>query len=1093
MLNTKISSAKVTDLFIAAQNGDVKTIEELTKNFTPFTTLAYENTCLALHGQTALQVAAANGHDAIVKRLLEKGDNPNLISHGIECTALHAAARRNQKHIVELLISYQADVAIQNDIGGTALDYANKPEIASILSLAGAVRKLPSQKQDTLIQNHTMLVNELAAHNLIHLNHPNKDGCCDGLSKMHVLNVYEDRDDEFQFYVSFLNRLDQNQIKELVQKYVQHGNKLKIILHENGRPFSFEKLLRFMQGIVKVQGNPHTFFKSIGANWDATHLISLTPELIPMEQQLKACELMVYDHRSVKQIKYLSTGGHAMLLTVTPTGAFFYDSNNTHGEIFCRNEAELAQAFISVYEDLKRPEQRFFSLCVNDLSYGDHLRELDDLLLQFHDVLQSKLILNDLVRLYQLGQMSRLDLALTLQTQIRILISPKTESSNSELSISELKELKELKELLQKFIDYFRQTTLLLPKSVHINTIINHYQQTILHLALKSRNQTIVPFLIAAGANLDATDKLGHTPLFIAANQGDLTAVQLLTSAYADINMTDPNGNTALITAAEEGYTAIVHELIRKNANLKMVNTSGRNALHAALQFGQIGPVEALINPQEINENAQMIDIDAKDNQGNTSLIFAAAFGHIACAKQLIEAGADVNLSNADGATPLIFAMEEERIKIIKLLIKAGANFEEIGVDGYTPLSIAIRKGNEEMVRILIRFGVDIEQLDQSGRSPLMNAIFWGQSKLAKQLILANANVNATNATGRSTLCLAAVLDRADIVLALIQAGATINFLTQYVDSPLMIAAQNGYTKTVQTLMDAGADLNLMNGEGNTALHLAARWGRDLIVLGLIKEKANMNLINKQGSSPLAIAAQKGEWLCAYHLVTSGASVDLANRDGCTPLYLAAEMGQIHIVRLLIVAHAHVDHINKNYWSALHVAAEKGHQDVVQVLISAHANIDIQSTHGWTGLALAAQNGHTEIVKTLIAAGANTNICTHEGFTPLMIAIRHGHLDIVRAFIEGGADIQICNKQGQSPLFIAAQHGFSEIAQLLIESGAYVKHLKTKDDIIRNGYENIANLLLPAHQVSSIPSFFNRKPANQRLIAGEHQAKKNTL
>ena len=47
------------------------------------------------------------------------------------------------------------------------------------------------------------------------------------------------------------------------------------------------------------------------------------------------------------------------------------------------------------------------------------------------------------------------------------------------------------------------------------------------------------------------------------------------------------------------------------------------------------------------------VDVNARDNRGNTPLHWAVSDGHDIAAKILIEAGADVNVKSKDGSTPL--------------------------------------------------------------------------------------------------------------------------------------------------------------------------------------------------------------------------------------------------------------------------------------------------------------------------------------------------------------------------------------------------------------------------------------------------------
>ncbi len=59
---------------------------------------------------------------------------------------------------------------------------------------------------------------------------------------------------------------------------------------------------------------------------------------------------------------------------------------------------------------------------------------------------------------------------------------------------------------------------------------------------------------------------------------------------------------------------------------------------------------------------------------GVTPLHVAAAFGHTETAKQLIDAGADLNKADSCGRTPLTYAATYGRIDVVDVLIEAGAS-----------------------------------------------------------------------------------------------------------------------------------------------------------------------------------------------------------------------------------------------------------------------------------------------------------------------------------------------------------------------------------------------------------------------------------
>jgi len=68
------------------------------------------------------------------------------------------------------------------------------------------------------------------------------------------------------------------------------------------------------------------------------------------------------------------------------------------------------------------------------------------------------------------------------------------------------------------------------------------------------------------------------------------------------------------------------------------------------------------------------IDIDGKDEYGNTPFLYAASYGDIGMLRYLLKKGADINFKNKKGNTPLSIAVFNHRSpEIIELLVKKGA------------------------------------------------------------------------------------------------------------------------------------------------------------------------------------------------------------------------------------------------------------------------------------------------------------------------------------------------------------------------------------------------------------------------------------
>ena len=121
----------------------------------------------------------------------------------------------------------------------------------------------------------------------------------------------------------------------------------------------------------------------------------------------------------------------------------------------------------------------------------------------------------------------------------------------------------------------------------------------------------------------------------------------------------------------------------------------------------------------------------------------------------LLAAGVDVNHRDDNGETPLAAAISLEQPVVAKYLVDAGADVNAPTVNDSYPLIEASKKGFNHLVSQLIRQGADINQQDAMGRTALVAAVAKGRRRLVDTLLRAGANAMHRDKDGISAVMLA--------------------------------------------------------------------------------------------------------------------------------------------------------------------------------------------------------------------------------------------------------------------------------------------------------------------------------------------------
>jgi ankyrin repeat protein len=165
-------------------------------------------------------------------------------------------------------------------------------------------------------------------------------------------------------------------------------------------------------------------------------------------------------------------------------------------------------------------------------------------------------------------------------------------------------------------------------------------------------------------------------------------------------------------SAAQTDNESAMVNLAFRGFDLNTRDSTGASGLLVALRQGSLKVADFLLQ-----QNA--VDVEARNQAGESPLMMAALKGHLPQARRLIDRRAEVN---KPGWTPLHYAASHPGVisaDMVRLLLAHFAYIDAESPNQTTPLMMASRYGTDAAVKLLLEEGADPLLRNQQGLSAI--------------------------------------------------------------------------------------------------------------------------------------------------------------------------------------------------------------------------------------------------------------------------------------------------------------------------------------------------------------------------------------
>ena len=602
-----------------------------------------------------------------------------------------------------------------------------------------------------------------------------------------------------------------------------------------------------------------------------------------------------------------------------------------------------------------------------------------------------------------------------------------------------------------------------------------------LHMAVQAQDITMVQHLLAAGAEINATDKRGqpcifncnNTSLFheLVCNDADLSLTSVASNTvchhYAEtdevsgvmlsvavqcgveVNHRNCRGETALWCACERGRLDKVRVLLHSGADRTITDRSGRTVVHAALTRGHGDLARELLQDSDLK-------INSRDAAGTGMLHLAVRAKDQEAVICLLNHNADVNIVDVSGRTPTSIALDLKLMEILRLLLLHGSKLTN---HPNSDVVFHFVKSDADVVDILLRQGVSFTCTDPSGQSPLHVALRCGAWPVSLLINERTDHIVDADQDSTSVLHVACQQDPPFAVLSrlLTKYKHCLNKKDNSGKTPLHYAMTKAVqdSQVVKLMVEMGASPGVEDNNTCTPVHLCCQQLPDLHGGSLLSAVDKLISCSKHSDFRVNSRDNHGR-TCSHYIgmtkeerlgdtgigllkyILSMGSLDISDQVGRNALHYACESENIKMVELMVKDESARETSDHQGALPLHLAVRTGNVNLVETLLNHNVPVDKTDKTSRTALMVAVEMKFEDIVDMLLSKSADCNLGTSQSLMPLHVAASDGSRDVVQLLLDSHAKCDTQDSTGMTSLHKSVHNDDCGVLQMLVSAGADV-------------------------------------------------------